>query len=281
MIRTTMRRLFYILSVIAILICLCSCSLFYTQGITTTPSSPPAEEQPLFTDPAQSGNAENPGTDEALSFLKRIDKARGKNPDTVGWLYIPGTDIDNSVLQSFDNSYYISRDENRNDSVYSCYFVDCDNPLGAVSDFSPNTIIYGHSNLKDTPDGKRFSQLFKFVEPEFAVNTPNIYFSTEEGDYVWRVFSVFYTDISFNYIQTHPEDTEFNRIVERARAGSLYNYNVDVAAGDKLLTLSTCSVKYGNTGDNRFVVMARLLRADEKAEVFPKAPEMNKEAKPV
>ena len=41
---------------------------------------------------------------------------------------------------------------------------------------------------------------------------------------------------------------------------SLYDYGITVGPGDKILTLSTCTVKYGaQDNDHRFVVMARLL----------------------
>lgn len=235
---------------------LCACSVFYT--VPEQAASGSRDDQPLFVS-APSQEEQKPRN----SFVSQVQKAAQKNPDTVGWLYIPGTDIDNSVLQSFDNSYYIRRNEQRKDDIYGCYFADADAPIGTVEEFAPNTIIYGHSDLKDNPDGKRFSQLFRFTDETFAKQTPNIYFSTAEKDLVWRVFAVFYTHVSFNYILTHPTETEFARIVEKAKEGSLYQYDVDVTADDRVLTLSTCSVKYGTTGEYRLVVMSRLVREGE------------------
>ncbi len=260
-------------AVTALLLSLCSCSMFYTSTVQTV--SQDSNEAPLFTKP-QSSEAGS-GTED--SFLNDVKKAVEKNKDTVGWLYIPSTDINNSVLQAFDNSFYIRRDEQRGDSVYGCYFVDCDSPIGTAQEFGRNTIVYGHSDLKDSPDGKRFSQLFKFADPAFAEKTPNIYFTTAQQDLVWRVFAAFYTKTSFHYIQTEPSDTQFERLLEKAREGSLYDYDVEVTAADKILTLSTCSVKYGNDGTGRFVVMARLLREGEKPDDLPKPPVQNPDSK--
>ncbi len=254
-------------------LCLCSCSMLYTTTVKPA-SSQTVEEQPLFVS-APSEDAKAPEN----SFLLQISKAVEKNRDTAGWLYIPGTDINNSVLQAFDNSYYIRRDEQRADNIYGCYFADCDAPLASAAELAPNTIIYGHSDLKDNPDGKRFSQLFKFTQDEFVKKTPNIYFSTSEEDLVWRVFAAFYTHTSFHYISTHPSETEFKRIVEKAREGSLYDYNVDVTADDRILTLSTCSVKHGTSGEYRFVVMARLLREGESFDEKLDTPQQNPDAK--
>lgn len=253
--------------------CLCSCSMFYTTTVKPA-SSAQASEAPLFV----SAPPEEPKPLEN-SFITQVNKAAEKNHDVVGWLYIPGTDINNSLLQSFDNSYYIRRNEQRRDDIYGCYFVDCDAPMESSEALAHNTIIYGHSDLKDNPDGKRFSQLFKFTDEEFAKKTPNIYVSTREEDLVWRVFAVFYTHTSFNYILTEPTKTEFERIIEKAREGSLYHYDVDVTSDDRILTLSTCSIKYGTTGEYRFVVMARLLREGENFDDKLKAPEPNPDAK--
>ena len=272
----TAQTAFRLLAICLASLLLCACgmeSLFYTTSVKPV-SSQQNEQQPLFVSapPEEAKPPEN-------SFLSQISKAAQKNRDAVGWLYIPGTDINNVVLQAFDNSYYIRRNEQRQEDIYGCYFADCDAPLDETEELAPNTIIYGHSDLKDNPDGKRFSQLFGFTKEEFAKNTPNIYFSTREDDLVWRVFAVFYTHTSFRYIATHPSDTEFDRIVEKARQGSLYDFDVEVTRDDRILTLSTCSVKHGTTGEYRFVVMARLLRQGESFDDKLKAPVANPDAK--
>ncbi len=273
---TTVKSFLRLAALCLVMVSLCACgmeSLLYTNTVKPV-SSEQKEEQPLFVSapPEEAKPPEN-------SFTLQISKAAQKNRDVVGWLYIPGTDINNSVLQAFDNSYYIRRNEQRQDDIYGCYFVDCDAPVSTVDELAPNTIIYGHSDLKDNPEGKRFSQLFGFTDEEFAKNTPNLYFSTGEDDLVWRVFAAFYTHTSFHYIATHPSDTEFERIVEKAREGSLYDYDVEVTRGDRILTLSTCSVKHGTTGEYRFVVMARLLREGESFDDKLGAPVPNPDAK--
>ena len=41
-----------------------------------------------------------------------LAEARAKNPDTVAWLYIPGAEVDDPVMQAEDNGYYLKLDEN-------------------------------------------------------------------------------------------------------------------------------------------------------------------------
>ena len=52
-------------------------------------------------------------------------------------------------------------------------------------------------------------------------------------------------------------------IINEAKARSLHDFAVDVNSSDKILTLSTCTRAYGQTSQQRFVVMARLMRPGE------------------
>ena len=48
--------------------------------------------------------------------------AKSKNPDAVAWLYIPGAEVDDPVMQAEDNGYYLNRDELREYSTWGCYY---------------------------------------------------------------------------------------------------------------------------------------------------------------
>lgn len=194
--------------------------------------------------------------------LDALAYAQTQNADTVGWLRVPGTDISNSVLQSYNNVYYLRLNENKQDDIYGCYFADYEGSLGDRATMSQNTIIYGHSDLKDNPQGPRFSQLFHFTDEAFARGTPYIHFSTLEEQMVWQVFAVSYADVGFDYIRPSLTGAEVTALANEARARSIYNYDVEVGPQDKLLTLSTCTVHFGERGDIRFIIMARLVEAD-------------------
>ena len=49
-----------------------------------------------------------------------LAEARAKNPDTVAWLYIPGAEIDDPVMQAEDNGYYLKLDENGEYAMWGC-----------------------------------------------------------------------------------------------------------------------------------------------------------------
>lgn len=198
--------------------------------------------------------------------------AMEKSMDAVGWLHVPGTDISNVIMQGPDNVYYERRDEDGNSDIYGCYFMDMECSLGRPEDFLLNTIIYGHSDLTDNPDGPRFSQLFRFVDDDFAKENPYMYINTLEGQYTFEIFSVFYTDTSFDYIRVHMPPEEALALAQEAKNRSIRDYGIQPELGDRLLTLSTCSVRDGNDGTHRFVVMGRLTE-ETPVETAPKIEE--------
>lgn len=194
--------------------------------------------------------------------LEELSYELTQNQDTVGWLKVPETNINNSVLQSFNNVYYLGLNERKQEDIYGAYFVDYECSVGTREQMSMNTIIYGHSDLKDNPDGQRFSQLYRFTDPDFAKRNPYIYFSTLDDYMVWQVFAVFYTKTELEYIYPEYSPEGLTDLVNQAKLKSIYNYPVNVSADDKILTLSTCSIKHGSSVEHRFVVMAKLLPAD-------------------
>lgn len=70
-------------------------------------------------------------------------------PDAVAWLYVPGTDISDCVMQGKDNSTYwkTTKDGTKTDywATDDCLFMDYESLLGdgTPSGISQNTIIYG------------------------------------------------------------------------------------------------------------------------------------------
>lgn len=244
--------------------------LYKQRSVTPAPAKvpPTSQSQPAIPAPptgtpiaeALKNTTADPATLEKLTYEIK------KNADTVGWLAVPGTEIDNAVLQYHNNSYYLRRDERKNDSLYGCYFADFECGVAPRDLLSQNTVIYGHSDLKDNPDGPKFSQLFQFTDKAFADANKTILLTTPEETLEWEIFTVFYTDITFDYIRVNMTEAELLTLAQKAQSMSLYNYGVSLSGTDKIITLSTCSVKGGNDGNHRFVVMGRLKPAAAAAE---------------
>jgi len=199
------------------------------------------------------------------SLYQKIKKIYDINSETVGWVTIPGTNIDYPVMQAGDNSYYLDKNYDRRYKFSGSIFLDYRNGLGTRYDLSQNSVLYGHNMNAD--DGKisgdMFAQLMAFSSYDFAKETPYIYFSTRQDQMIYQIFAVFYTDINFYYIDVDPSAASFNAFINEAKSRSLYNYSVPVEMEDRILTLSTCTYHYNTTEEQRFVVMAKLVTTDD------------------
>ena len=238
----------------------------YRQGVTiplTLPWQDNASPDESPTDKSSDkggiimGSIQKPGS--TFAGPDSLAAAIKANRDTVAWLEVPGAEVNDSVLQYLDNVYYERKDERKNYNINGCYFMDYECPVSTREILAPNTVIYGHSAPNDDPNGKRFSKLFRYTDPEVASANPCITLSTEDERMLWQIFAVFYTDTSFDYIQVHISGDQMKQIADHAKALSIYDYGIDITPSDKILTLSTCSDRDGKDGTHRFVIMARLM----------------------
>ena len=206
------------------------------------------------------GDINSDAPDQAV-ILANLAEAQEINADAKAWLYLPNTTINDVVLQSTDNDYYLRRNVYRNYTLYGCYFADFRSKL-QDGNLSPNIVIYGHS-FDDNPDGLLFSQFKKYLNIDFARSNPIIYLTTSTKEYQFQVFAIFYTDLKFYYWDVDASPASLQNIITEAKLRSQLTFDVDVNANDTILTLSTCTYQYGRRDDQRCVLMARLLRNGE------------------
>lgn len=225
------------------------------------------------------------------TFLEVVDEKYSQNDHTVGWLQIPGSEINEEVLCYTDpddrNQYYIRRGFDREYYWPGVLYGDFRTKFGEGKreELSSNIVIYGH-NLGKGHETEKFAPLLLFNDEEFARKTPYVYFSTRAEDLVWEVFAVFYVTVEMPYNRPDLTAGEFAAVIDECRKRSLYNYDTKVSAADKIVTLSTCCYSVPGIGtvpypsDYRYVVMAKLVNpydADKTEASFevnpaPKAP---------
>jgi len=185
----------------------------------------------------------------------------------IGWINIPGTSINNAVMQSTNNDYYLYRTESGAYSSYGCYFADYECKFGSRSALSPNTVIYGHhidTGVGDAPNNIKFGQLFKYKDYSFASSHPYIYFSTASEKMTWQVFAVFYVNLATDRQVNLVRNIDPASLANFGKSRSIFNFNVPVSSSDKILTLYTCSYRdgtfrSGRSANIRFIVMAKLI----------------------
>lgn len=272
---------------LALLLALCMVFAFAACGKDPANPDPVDPSNPAGpVDPANPDDPTQPTKEEQLkelqkTMLENTLAMQQKNKDTIGWIYIDGTTVNDVVVKvnyNDDNKYYLRRNANGENDNDGCYYADWRCKTGNRNSISKNTVVYGHNlgrsasglipDYQNHANGPKFAQLLKYQDEEFAKTHPYIYYSTIEEDMVWQVFAVFYTDIKFDYIEPNPADATFNSLLKKAQDLSFYNYDVEVSSNDKILTLSTCTYRMADDtklhypNDYRYVVMAKLLPAD-------------------
>ncbi|MDR2721842.1 MAG: class B sortase [Coriobacteriaceae bacterium] len=129
----------------------------------------------------------NPKAELSLTDLSvDWDSLLEKNPDTVAWVYIPGTVINYPVVQGRDNQKYLTVDflGGRGQVVtFGTIFLAAENK----SDFSdPNNLIYGHH----MQDGSMFACLAGFANSAEFNTHRTVYVLTPAGNYRLTTFAL-------------------------------------------------------------------------------------------
>lgn len=192
---------------------------------------------------------------DGVPVQEKFVKLYQTNKDFVGWLEIPGTNIDYPVMQTKDDEeYYLHRDFDKEYSDSGTLFASAKSKLKKPSD---NVLIYGH-NMKA---GTMFSAILDYDTEDFYNKHHTIYFDTLEDNGKYEVIAAFRTEInddaaSFKYYDFYEAETpeEFQEYVDKAKSLTPYKIEKTAEYGEKLLTLSTCSY---HANEGRYVVVAK------------------------
>ena len=188
--------------------------------------------------------------------MEQVRAVATDNADTIGWLRIDGTNINNVVMFAPDTpGKYLHMDFYGKWSYRGTLYVaeNCDVRT------ADNILIYGH-HMKD---GSMFAALLNYADDTFWEEHPTIRFDTLEETGTYQVLAAFYIDVSLSedgvafpfYEYTGLRDEAiFQEYLAQVGDRALYSTGVTAEFGEQLLTLSTCSY---NTSDERFVVVAK------------------------
>lgn len=202
-------------------------------------------------------NQDNPYWDYVKMKLIDVDftQLKQRNSQTAGWIQVGGTNINYPFVQTDNNEYYLTHDFDGKYNAAGWVFMDYrNNPNGN----NRNTIIYAHSRLDQT----MFGSLKNILTSGWLNNSDNyiVKLSTEYENTLWQVFSVYHVPTTSDYLRTtFTSDDQFQQFVDMLHNRSAHNFNTNVTANDRILTLSTC---YGYT--DRVVLHAKLIKVESR-----------------
>lgn len=213
----------------------------------------PGETVPESTAP-ETVTVTDPKTGNSLEILAEFTELYALNSDIIGWLTIPGCEIDYPVMHTpEDPEFYLRRNFDKKSQTRGCLFIQ-----GECDPFSPsdNITIYGHRMRDKT----MFGQLEKYRKPTFRDENPYIYFDTLAEKHTYEVMAVFLTTATkgegfayHRFINAESEE-DFRNFIAGVEEIALYDTGITATYGDKLICLSTC--EYSQT-NGRFVVVAK------------------------
>ena len=138
--------------------------------------------------------------EDRAARLDRCRRSREANPDTIGWLSIPGTEIDYPVMYTpEDPDFYLDHGFDQEPSAGGMIYLDAGDDGGGRKAQEPaeaeaakriNFILYGH-HMKN---GTMFAGLEQYLDPESFKEYRTIFFDTLAGTGEYEVFAVFLYD---------------------------------------------------------------------------------------
>ncbi len=174
---------------------------------------------------------------------------QGDNPDVIGWIYCPDTEVNYPILHSDDNRYYLRRLSDGTPNTAGSIFADCRNSADLSEE---NVILYGHN----MSNGTMFALLPQYANQEFYDAHPVWYLLTPTVNYKVELFAGFVASTKSLVYSVQREQTEDGRpITDKAWEDSDFRGVDPPKEGDRTLTLSTCSYEFT---DARYVVMGIL-----------------------
>lgn len=159
--------------------------------------------------------------------------------DVKGIIKISGANINEFIMQSSDNVYYLNHLENGEYNELGSITLDYRNNL--IDD--KISIIYGHSSyIVNTP----FGNLENYYDKNFYNNNKYITIEKNNEDIKYQIFTVFVISKSDNkHVQVEfSSDEHHQKHLNWLSEVSLYDTGINVSINDQVLILQTCSTKY-------------------------------------
>ena len=170
------------------------------------------------------------------------------NSNIVGWIRLDDSKLNNPVLQTDNNEFYLHHNYLNEKSRAGSVFMDFRNNANSL-----HTIFYGHV----MKNGAMFGELAKFANQKYVESHPYFTYETARQNYRLDVFAAYETTTDFYYIETNFTDETYAQFIATIQEKSIIHTPVQVTAQDRIMTLSTCTTS--SKDSERFVVHAKLV----------------------
>ncbi|VTX54930.1 class B sortase, LPKTxAVK-specific [Gemella haemolysans] len=171
---------------------------------------------------------------------KRFSDLTRTNNETVGYIYVPGTDLDEPVVQTNDNETYLDKTFEGGYVPYlGTVFMDMDNK----KDFHDRlTWLFGHARGSKVGDHRMFNDVNYYDKQEYMDNHKYVVIETPERKYYYEVafLTIVPETTSFYRLDFESDEDFLSQLTNVKKDATTKNDSVQLKATDKYLVLSTC-----------------------------------------
>lgn len=184
--------------------------------------------------------------DEKKELNEQVQELNQSYDDSIGWIYIPDTNINYPIMQSEDNEYYLHRSYDGSYLYSGSIYLDWQ----CKSDFSGDVnMLYGH-NMQN---GSMFADVVNFINEDYFDSHKYGWLTTEDSVYRIEFFSVSQPQSCSGVYNVMRAGDKWLR---KLKSCSLIFKNPQVSEDDSMISLSTCT---NSEGSSRTVLTGKLV----------------------
>jgi len=208
------------------------------------PVTEPSEEETVTAEPAP-------------EILPRLAGYFEQNSELVGWIHIPGTNVDYPVLTGNDNDwdFYLHHNFYREEAFEGIPYIW---PLHESLD-DEMVFVFAHNMA----DGSMFADVARYTDPAFVEQHSTIEFSSLYAERTFEVVSVFNVwvdeaageqfyyhptrgideriDFPYVFYSNWKNEEQFHEFIAISERNALHNTGTVVNYGDRMIALWTCA----------------------------------------
>jgi sortase B len=218
--------------------------------VMEVPASNPSEQPTNSANPSPSAEPSEEEPENGVGIRVNFDALQAINPDIIGWLWIPDSDLSYPLLMGEDNQEYLRKAYDGEYSYSGSIFADYRNSR----DFTDrNTLVYGH-NMKSKV---MFGRLKNYMQEDYLLAHPYFYILTREKTYKYEVFSSYKaSSTSVGYTREFEKDADYLKFLDNLSELSRVKKETGFSVEDLIVTLSTCT---NVQKDDRYIVHGKLV----------------------
>ena len=184
-----------------------------------------------------------------LESIKSLQE-KYNNPEIIGLLYIPNTNLQEPITQAKDNEFYLNHNLYREYDIEGTVFLDY---RVQINEGKKNLIYSHNSHTYDVP----FRELEGYYDKSYYENHKYIYLKSKTEISKYEVFSIYVETNNWNYTQiSFNTNKEWLNHLKKLKEKSWYKTTANINTKDEILILQTCSnLEEYEKYDNKYLLI--------------------------